>query len=249
MIDKDYLNGFEYENGKPISFRGYPVGNWRMCDKHGPYPTTYGDDLTQWPLRCGCAACFLEQQFEKKLESAMIPPRFITKTIDNFATKNEWQAIAKNTVKGFIDEFDQVFDKGRSLILCGRPGTGKTHLACAYANAVINQGHTALFTSVSQIIRQVRSSWGTNHQEETLKIFSDVDLLLIDEVGLQAGTENERQIIFNVINDRYNQMRPSVLISNLKQVEMKEQLGERVWDRLKENDGKVINLVWESYRK
>lgn len=250
MVDKSYLDGFQYdEQGNVVGFRDYAITSWADCPIHGRYAKTYGDELSQWEIKCGCPSCFKNQMIEEQLKSAMIPPRFLTKTLDNFETAEEWQRKASAIIRSYVSDFDSVLSQGRCLILCGLPGTGKTHLACAYANEVIKQGHSASFTSVSKIIRTVRASWGTGTEEDVLQTFSNVDLLVIDEVGVQAGTENEKQILFNILNERYNFMRPTVLISNLKQVEMKTALGERVWDRLKENGGKLINLTGDSFRK
>ena len=249
-MDQSYLDGFQFDElGNVIGFRGYGITSWSECPIHGRYAETYGDELSQWTILCGCPACFRAKMVEDRLKGAMIPPRFLKKTLDSFEITKDWQGKASSIVKSFADDFPSVLKEGRCLILCGQPGTGKTHLACAYANSVISQGYTALFTSVLKIVRTVRSSWGTGTEEDVLKIFSDVDLLVIDEVGVQAGTDNEQQILFNILNERYNFVRPTVLISNLKQVEMKSVLGERIWDRLKENGGKLVNLTGESFRK
>ena len=82
-----------------------------------------------------------------------------------------------------------------------------------------------------------------------LSVYTGVDLLIVDEVGVKAGTENEKQIIFNVLNERYNNVLPTVLISNLRENEVKTYLGERVWDRLKEGGGNVLILNGESQRR
>ena len=73
-----------------------------------------------------------------------------------------------------------------------------------------------------------------------LKTFTDCGLLILDEVGIQAGTENERNILFDVLNTRYADMRPTIVISNLKLVEITNYLGTRIIDRLSENGGQVV---------
>ena len=182
----------------------------------------------------------------------MIPPRFLPKTFGNFETKEQWQKEAKKRVQALAVNFPETLNNGVCLTLLGTPGTGKTHLACAYANAVISQGYTALFASVSKVIRAIRSSWGTfstGSEDSAYSNFVDVDLLILDEVGVQAGSENEQQIIFNIINERYNAVKPTVIISNKDREGVKKYLGERVWDRLKENGGICLNFNAGSYRK
>ena len=70
---------------------------------------------------------------------------------------------------------------------------------------------------------------------------------LIDEIGVQAATENEQQILFNVINGRNEQMRPVILISNLDAEGIKKVLGERSSDRIRECC-RVVQFNWQSWR-
>ena len=250
LISDDYVNGFRYdENGTPISFRSFPITEWAECEKLGRYPVRYGDDVSSWPIQCGCLACLAEEKLQQKIDAALIPPRFADKSFENFSCEHVWQRDAKELVESYAYDFDKTSRLGRSLVILGRPGTGKTHLACAYANEILRQGHTALFTSVARIIRKVRASWTKGNEEEVLSAYTGVDLLIVDEVGVQAGTENEKQIIFNVLNERYNNVLPTVLISNLRQNEVQTYLGERVWDRLKEGGGNVLILNGESQRR
>ena len=81
-----------------------------------------------------------------------------------------------------------------------------------------------------------------------LSAFTECDLLIIDEVGVQRGTDYEKDIMFDVINDRYENLRPTIILSNLSVEETKAHLGERVFDRLRENGGKAFLLNWNSYR-
>lgn len=249
-FDSPYLAQFEFdENGKAVSFRGFEVCDFVECEKHGPYPTAYTDGVAVWPIKCGCPICAKIALFEKRLKSAMIPPRFLQKTFENYETKEAWQKNALQCVKNLADCFPQTLQDGTCLTLLGTPGTGKTHLACAYANEVIAQGYSALFTSVSKAIRTIRSTWGNGSEADAYAAFVEVDLLILDEVGVQTGTENEQQIIFNIINERYNAIKPTVIISNKDKIGVQKYLGERVWDRLKENGGVCLNFNGRSYRK
>ena len=72
-------------------------------------------------------------------------------------------------------------------------------------------------------------------------------LLIIDEIGVQYGTDSERNILFEVINDRYEDMLPTIMISNLPLNELAPLLGERVVDRMLEG-GAVLSFNWPSYR-
>ena len=73
-------------------------------------------------------------------------------------------------------------------------------------------------------------------------------LLILDEVGVQMGTEAEKLLIYEVINGRYENYRPTILISNLSFKEMENYIGARSIDRLKSKDGAMVVMDWESYR-
>ena len=170
----------------------------------------------------------------------MIPRRFRNKTLDNFETKEKFQQFVITIADDYLADLENNIANGVSLIFLGPCGTGKTHLACGIAHEAIKHGHTALFVSVSTLIRKVRASWGTKSEEVVLKTFTDCGLLILDEVEIQAGTENERNILFDVLNTRYADMRPTIVISNLKLVEVTNYLGTRIIDRLSENGGQVV---------
>ena len=137
---------------------------------------------------------------------------------------------------------------GRCLIMVGGVGTGKTHLACGLVREVVSSGRTAKFTTVQKLIREVRASWGTKTEQAVIDEFAKLDLLIIDEVGVQAGSENERNILFDIVNSRYEDMRSTVIITNCDIDGIKAYLGERVVDRLRENGGRLVQFTGKSYR-
>jgi DNA replication protein DnaC len=74
-----------------------------------------------------------------------------------------------------------------------------------------------------------------------------VDLLILDEFGIQIGSEHEKMLLFRIINKRYENLKPTILISNLSPAEIKN-FEERIFDRLKEN-GILLSFSSESNRK
>ena len=110
---------------------------------------------------------------------------------------------------------------------------------------------TVLFTTVMRAIRRVKDTWSRESREsETQAIAALVfpDLLILDEIGVQFGSDTERLILFDVLNERYEKRRPTLLLSNLNIDEVKAYLGERVFDRLREDGGEAIVFDWASWR-
>lgn len=85
------------------------------------------------------------------------------------------------------------------------------------------------------------------------------DLLILDEVGVQFGSDTERLLLFDILNERYERRRPTILMSNLALDDaeeggrvvpgIKSYLGERVFDRLREDGGQSVVFDWPSHRK
>ena len=73
-------------------------------------------------------------------------------------------------------------------------------------------------------------------------------MLILDEVGVQFGSETEENLLFDIINTRYEDRKPTILISNLDGAGVKKYLGERAFDRIREDGGKLIPFTWSSYR-
>ena len=243
--------GFEYDtDGHVVSYKGHPIRAFATCEKHGKYPAVYLDTYgSSKPINGKlCPFCHAVELFRKEMKTALIPTRFVEKSLDNFTVKDAWQAQAKDKVKNYIDNLEQFADQGRSLIFLGNVGTGKTHLAVSLLKAFLQKGGSGVFLSVSDLILDIRDSWGKGSAREKIELYASADLLVLDEVGVQAGTENERQILFSIINRRYNEVKPTVLISNLNIDAFKDFVGKRIFDRLKENGGDLVAFTGNSYR-
>lgn len=198
------------------------------------------------------AAQLLQRQVERRFQMSALPPRYLTRTFDNYRAETEGQQKALVVTQRYAENFDHCMETGAGMILAGRPGTGKTHLACAIANDLIQQGRTALFITVASLLRKIRETYGNREGGKTeQQVFNElrqIDLLIVDEVGVQRGTESEEHLLFEVLNERNAYYRPTILISNLNAKDMTAYVGERSMDRMREGGGKFVAFDWESYR-
>ena len=202
------------------------------------------------------------RRIDELLGNSGIPKRFQGKTFDNYqlSKDNAKQEEVFNRIVAFSEEFKPSSEEskpsqehsGRCIVMIGDTGTGKSHLACAVASLVIKEyGGTARFTSVSEINRLVRESKGYNakySETEVIEAFGNYDLLIVDEVGIQSGSDAESRALFDVFNARYQNMKSTIVISNLNQAQVREALGQRIFDRLKEGGGEVLVFHWGSHR-
>jgi len=155
------------------------------------------------------------------------------------------------SAKKYIDEWREASSVGRSLIFVGKPGTGKTHLAVGIAHEVNRMGGASMYVEMIEMIRAIKETYrhtSNQTEREAISKFVKPDLLIIDEVGHQHGTQTEKMLFFDVINARYNKAKPVIIISNMTLEELKGYMDERIRDRLREGGGRALIFDWESYR-
>lgn len=236
-----------------------------QCAEHGEFVSknVFGSVWTKCP-ECAAekqasdrrdreeqAAIERQRSWEKRLGEAGIPERFQDRSLENYHAKNDGQKRALLFATEFAESFDQVLKTGRSAIFCGKPGTGKTHLAVGVGLYAMACHKLVMFTTVQRMVWRVKDSFrhgSTESEKGVVDLMVQPDLLILDEVGVQYGTEFEKNLMFGILNERYEKRRPTLLLSNLPVAEVKAFLGERVYDRLREDGGKAIAFDWESHR-
>lgn len=261
--------------GTPLSMREALGEKTVSCAEHGDYISTGVRYMARREIWTPCPDCeerrladerqakaekeaaIARARLEAQLEEAAIPPRFIGRTFDNYRDETAEQKRALTVCRQFAENFTEHFRKGDSLILLGAPGTGKSHLASAILQALLPE-HVGLYATCAGIIRSVRATWRPNSERtegQVMATFCGVPLLVIDEVGVQYGTDSEQNILFDLMDRRYREMQPTLLLANLKlkrekpedPAGLREVLGERVYDRLTET-ARIVTFEGESFR-
>lgn len=241
------------------------------CGEHGPFEQRITHVLGR-EFASRCPACIAQEDREEALKRAAlktwerqrnlefrlgraaIPKRFAGKSFSGYDAKEPGQVKALRVCQEFAENFKQHAECGRCLLLLGTPGTGKTHLGAAIANTVMElHGSTAVYRTIGSVFQDIRDSYGENSHKTEGEILSPLiaaDLLVMDEIGVSKETPSDFELrtTFSIINGRYEQMRPTVIISNLGVDEVKVALGERSADRLREGGVIVLLFSWGSAR-
>lgn len=219
------------------------------CDTHGKW--RWRDSAGGPVVNPVCPQCKADDRLSGALDRASIPPRYRTRSLDTYVASGQGQRQALDVCRSYVADIDRRIKEGASLMFLGGVGTGKTHLACGIAREFIDQHKTAMYIRVADLISMVRETWRPDSKESERKVYKKLlglDLLILDEVGVQAGTENEQNILFSVINQRSEEMRPMILISNLTAPEVKTMLGDRSYSRVSEN-ARAVPFNWDDYRR
>ena len=235
------------------------------CPDHGQYTAIYTWLGDRW-VGGGCPHCLdaqrqrqrredMEQRRQQRTQTmirlAGIPERYQDASFEAFDAEADAAVRVREACRRYAETFPERLQSGTNLILSGGVGTGKTHLGCAIARYVIAaHQRQARYATVSDAVRQVRRTYDRTSEQTEQDVFdwlAGLPLLVLDEVGVQTGSEHERMVLFEIFNRRYSDMRPTVVISNLGCRDLTQILGERVIDRLLE-DGTALAFTWASYR-
>lgn len=120
----------------------------------------------------------------------------------------------------------------RWLILRGPNGTGKTHLAVAIMQSAIAQDVQPYFAPSAAMIRQLGSSYQSDTTDEYVGTLQTTGMLVIDDLGKEDNTDKAKTFIFQVIDARYNGDMPTVITTNLSDVELEARYGTAIISRL-----------------
>jgi DNA replication protein DnaC len=234
------------------------------CAEHGPYTARTFEILVDKHMVCdSCPACVeseaeeekrlhneemaktLESNRKKTLIHYGISPRYLDASLSTITPTSEQEKVFKS-LSAYLEALSN-----SSLIIAGTVGTGKTLLAQALAQDLLKAKKRFVFSTARQIIRDIRSTWkrdSDRSEDEVIAMYVNTDYLFIDEIGIQYGTESEQIAMFDIINGRYEYERPTILISNLDIIGLKEIMGERIIDRLRQDGGELLAFNWKSLR-
>ena len=159
----------------------------------------------------------------------------------------------------YVNDYDIIQRSQRNgLFIVGNCGVGKSHLAYAIVNALIERNTSVLCMTMIDLLLKIKSSFQTKEQteEQILKIYEDCSLLVIDDLGKEKPTEWALQMIYTIIDRRYNALKPIIITTNYSATELIQRFtisgdsstGTAIVDRLFEMCN-YVPINGDSFRK
>ena len=208
------------------------------------------------PIGCKCAneRFKAEEERERKKEAdklrreCFIEPELHSWTFARDDGKDE--KISK-AARAYVENFDKMLTEGKGLIFYGPTGRGKSYMAGCIANALMDAGRSCLMTNFSRIEKSFRAKFDTQEQSDNLLRYR---LLCLDDFGAERETSYMQEIVFSVIDERYQAKLPMVITTNLTLEDLKKPKNiteERIFKRVLERcfpveatgpDRRVLNI-------
>jgi DNA replication protein DnaC len=199
------------------------------------------DDSGRHARECGCRR---EAMRRTRFAAARVPERYRDCSFRGFHELNPSLKKALKIAEEFADAYPYV-ENDAGLLFLGRSGVGKTHLAIAILNEVTRaKGRSGLYVDFSDLLMQIQSTFksdSSESKEDVLAPYADVELLVLDELGATKPTDFARDMLYSLLNARYNHRRITIATSNFldepppgEREKLEDRVGYRLRSRLHE---------------
>lgn len=183
-----------------------------------------------------------------RMKVAMIPSKYVGAM---FPAATPAQKGVRSTVASFRD-FILRERQWATLIMTGETGTGKTLLACEFAQALVSKTPlTVRYITAAGMISEIQATYGSRDgksSETEIMRFAQYDVLILDEIDAIRKSDDADLLLTEIINRRYNEGKPIVAISNQALDGLKQFVGARVHSRLYENSFPCA-FTWGDFRR
>jgi DNA replication protein DnaC len=208
-----------------------PLG---VCDGSG----FLVDEATNTARDCECRGARIAAARTRSLEGR-IPRRYRGVSFDRPPISDLGRTATDQIqkVRRYSRSIGEQLDAGHGLWIVGDVGTGKTSLAMLVSKTALDAGRSVAIYSLPRLLNLLRESLESpGGLIDLLDRLAAVDLLHIDDLGAEHRTEWVLEQLYTVINARYEEERSTLVTSNLGplDLELQEQLGERVVSRLEQ---------------
>jgi len=160
--------------------------------------------------------------------------RYYSQAVDPTEGRSPYQNIQRiyRISTDFVKDFGQTF---QNLLFYGDTGLGKTFMCNCIAKDLLDNGHTVLYVTAPRIFKLVEDyRFNRNDMDDAdyvIDAVTDVDLLVLDDLGAEFSTVVTSAALFDIINQRLLAKKPTVISTNLSLVEFEAQYSARIFSR------------------
>lgn len=184
-----------------------------------------------------------KEEINKKIKqyygTEFITEQFKRQTLDNFIT-NETNKNMKYVAQRFIQGFGNT---KKGIIFVGKNGTGKTHISVAIANELIKQNIPILFGTLTDLTEKYSGSYKDHTEIELTKLYAKVDLLIIDDLGVEYMNDWMLSKLFVIVNERMKNELPIIITTNYELEQLKQRLS--IPNKVCETTNSIISRLYE----
>ena len=188
---------------------------------------------------CACLAALLREQACRRLSyaGAMKQASFDALRLDYYPDTPDAAGVVPRArmrevlayCRGYAEDFDAA---SPSLLLRGPTGTGKTHVSLAIAHTAIDRGFGVVYGPVQNLLHRLEKEHFGREGGNSEEVMSQCDLLVLDDLGAEFASPFYTSCVYNLINGRMLEGRPTIISTNLNQHELMDRYGEQITSRL-----------------
>jgi DNA replication protein DnaC len=150
----------------------------------------------------------MERRVDRLMKASKLP---LGKTLDAL----DRVRVPKNVMRR-VDELARgdFLARAENVLVFGKPGVGKSHIACALGHALIEQGHSVFFAPTYQLVQQLLAARRDLALPKALRQLDAFDLVILDDIGYVQQSADEAEVLFTLMAERYER-RSLLITSNL----------------------------------
>ena len=199
-----------------------------------------------------------KENVDKLIQHSGIRKRFQQRTFDAFIADTPGRKRAYKIARDYAAKFSEAQSSGDGLYIEGTNGTGKTHLAAAIGLYLAEQEYSVIMKTSFDLLDEIKKAFDdpSRSEHKIMKAYRECDLLIIDDLGKEQCTDWSMSILYSIVNDRYESMRPIIITTNFGDEDLIRTLTpkgygsqkiEAIISRLREVS-KTLTMAWEDYR-
>ena len=191
-----------------------PVRNRKPIASIEESPSGFKYLEIRWTCGMTCRYDPMSGEFGRMYRASGLIPSQLRQTFGNY------EATTGKELKDAMQSAIKAAKNNTGLVLSGKRGTGKTHLAVAIAIYAMKHGHQAIFRLVNELLNEIRRAVADNADYfSVIQKFKEVPCLVLDDLGKQRTTDFSLDALYDIVDYRYRHKLQTIITTNAKTIE------------------------------